>query len=76
MELFGHPAAMCDTWLQERYDLTPDGDAISANESRRRLEEAILSHIDQRVWQILQLIEAEEKQDLLSKIRTMGGEAA
>jgi hypothetical protein len=51
-------------------------DAISANESRRRLEEAILSHVDRHEWETLRLIEAEEKQDLLSKIRTLGGEAA
>jgi hypothetical protein len=51
-------------------------DAIPANEIRERVEEAILCHVDQHEWQTLQLIEAEEKKDLLSTIRTLGGEVA
>jgi hypothetical protein len=47
-------------------------DAIPATEIRRRLVEAIESHIDQREWEILQLIEAEEKKDLLDVIRGLG----
>jgi hypothetical protein len=51
-------------------------DAIPASEIRRRLDEAIQSHIDQHEWETLQLIEAEEKKDLFAKICDLGGETA
>ena len=35
-----------------------------------RLEEAILGHIDRRGWEMLQLIEAEEKKNLLATIQS------
>jgi hypothetical protein len=43
-------------------------DAIPANEIRHRVGRAILSHIDQHEWDILRIIEQEEKQDLFSKL--------
>ena len=62
---------------RERYgDRCVEVDAIAASESRRRLEAAILSHVDRHEWETLQLIEAEEKKDLFGTIRTLGGEAA
>jgi hypothetical protein len=72
-ELKKNPKTMA-LWkpYQDRYgDRCIEIDAISANEIRRRAEEAILSHIDQHEWQIMQLIEEEERQDLFSKIRTL-----
>jgi len=63
-------------YLLEFGDRCVEVDAIPAADIRDRVEDAILSHVDQHEWKTLQLIEAEEKKNLLSKIRTLGGQAA
>jgi hypothetical protein len=63
-------------YVEEFSDRCVEVDAIPAAQIRQRVEAAILSHVDRHEWETLQLIEAEEKQDLLSRIRSLGGEAA
>jgi hypothetical protein len=58
---------------QDQYgDRCIEVDAISANEIRDRARRAIESHINQHEWRLMKLIEAEEKKDLLAKIRRLG----
>jgi hypothetical protein len=64
--------AVWQPYYEQYGDRCIEVDAIAANESRRRLEAAIQSHIDQHEWETLQLIEAEEKKDLFAQIRTLG----
>jgi hypothetical protein len=81
-ELIGFPVkknaspASWQPYLGQYGDRCVEVDAISAAEIRDRVEEAILSHVDQHEWATLQLTEAEEKKNLLSKTRTLGGAAA
>ena len=58
-------------YLQLYGDRCVEVDAIPANEIRDRVEAAILDHVDQQEWETLKLIEAEEKKNLLAKIRTL-----
>jgi hypothetical protein len=71
----GHPS----TW-QPYVDIYGDRgvevDALPAIEIRQRVEQAILSHIDQNEWETLQLIEAEERKDVFAAIRGLGAKAA
>jgi hypothetical protein len=70
------PPAAWQPYLSEYGDRCVEVDAIPAGEIRARLQEAILSHIDQHQWETLQLIEAEEKKDLFAKIRMLEAETA
>jgi len=57
----------------ERYgDRCVEVDAIPAGEIRRRVKDAIESHIDQREWQFLKEQEQREKQDVLAMVRNLG----
>jgi hypothetical protein len=56
-------------YQEEFGDRCVEVDAIPANDIRKRVEAAILSYVDQHEWQTLQLIEAEEREDLLAKLQ-------
>jgi hypothetical protein len=46
-----------------------------ASEIRARVRTAILSHVNVHEWNTLQLIEAEEKRDVLTMVRELGARA-
>jgi hypothetical protein len=62
-------------YLAEYGDRCVEADAISMNEIRRRVEQPILSHIDQAKWDRLQALEEGEKRqirEILSGLRENG----
>jgi hypothetical protein len=61
-------ASSWQPYLDQYGDRCVEVDAIPAAEIRRRVQTAIQYHINQHEWQTLQLIETEEKRDLLSRL--------
>jgi hypothetical protein len=54
----------------ERYgDRCVEVDAVPASEIRERVQSAIMEHVDQHEWGILQMVEEQEKKDLVTRIR-------
>jgi hypothetical protein len=63
------PNGLWRRYLERFGDRCVEVDAIPSPEIRARVKQAIESHIDQHAWRILQIVEAEEKQDLLTKLQ-------
>lgn len=78
-ELLGFPVKRKDTqakwrpYLEQYGDRCVEVDAIPAPEIRKRVEDAIESHIDQDQWRFLKDQEEREKQDILDMIRNRPG---
>ena len=67
-----YSSAILEPYIERYGDRGVEVDAIPAATIRSRVEEAIEQHIDQREWEIMQQIEAEERKDLFAKIKDLG----
>lgn len=76
-ELLGFPVkrngsrGSWEPYLERYGDRCVEVDAIPASEIRDRVRSAIMEHVNQHEWQTLQIVEAEEKKDLLTRIREL-----
>jgi hypothetical protein len=70
------PKGNWQPYIRTHGDRCVEVDAIPSSVIRRRVQDAILSHIDQREWQFLLDQEEREKADVLTLVKRLGAAAA
>lgn len=75
LALTDQPAGFWQPYVAEFGDRCVEVDAIPASEIRRRIESAIMSHINQREWQFLQEQEAREKAAIKTRFGVLSHES-